>query len=188
VCICLEWIDLLHIRIGGESVWLQQWTVRFGERWRSAWMADGRFASRVGQTALGYTELRRRCVQEQSNRSVKLSTNLLLIPRLRSCRTYCHFPIRFHTENFKMSFPTIFVRKTFFFLERGATYCGRWTRKIWICPPPSFCGCFCNLRAETVGTSETRCPYTAVHLPTDHTLDSQWCNDLNSQSVPFVLL
>lgn len=117
VCIRLEWIDLVHIRIGGESVWLRQWTVRCSERRRTAWVVDGRFASRVDQIALGCTELHKRCVQEQSSRSMKLSTNLRLMPSLRSCGTYSHFPIRFHREQFKMSFRAICVSKKIFFSE-----------------------------------------------------------------------
>ena len=85
---------------------------------------QGRFAWKVVQTALGCTELHKRCVQEQSSQSVKLSTNLRLVPRLKSRGTYCHFPIHFHREQLKMSFRAIFVPK-FFFLVCGAIYCGR---------------------------------------------------------------
>jgi hypothetical protein len=58
----------------------------------------------VGQAALVYTELYKRCVQEQSGRSLKLSINLRIMPRLRSSGNFCHFPIHFHREKFKMSF------------------------------------------------------------------------------------
>lgn len=153
VCMCPEWTDLFRIRIGGGSVWLQHWTVGFSERRRTAGVVDGRFASRDGQTALGYTELHKRCVQEQSSRSVKLSTNLRLIPRLSICGAYCHFPIQF-----KMLFRAIFVPKKYFFLECGAICCDSWTRTFWIFPLPSFCGYFCILRAEAVGTTETSVP------------------------------
>jgi hypothetical protein len=115
VCMCPEWTDLFRIRIGGGSVWLQHWIVGFSERRRTAGVVDGRF----GQTALGYTELHKRCVQEQSSRSVKLSTNLRLIPRLSICGAYCHFPIQF-----KMLFRAIFVPKKYFFS-------GMWRNLLW---------------------------------------------------------
>ena len=84
---------------------------------------QGRFAWKVVQTALGCTELHKRCVQEQSSQSVKLSTNLRLVPRLKSRGTYCHFPIHFHREQLKMSFRAIFVPKFFF--------SGMWRHLLW---------------------------------------------------------
>lgn len=87
-------------------------------------MIDGRFASGVGHTALGYTEHHKRYVQEQSSRRVKLCTNPRLMPRLRSCGTYCHFPIRSHREQIKMSFRGNFCseKKIFF---------GMWRHLLW---------------------------------------------------------